>query len=140
VKPGPRPADAGGSSPSPTRLILDIDATLVTAHSEKKGAAGTYKGGFGFHPLLCFEAASREALSGVLRRGNAGSNTVSDHIEVLARALLQLPQSWHPGTLRLGPSHARLHQRRAQDRLSFLLGFALTEPLRSPVLAVPEPA
>ena len=44
------------------RLILDIDATLVTAHSDKEGAAGTYKGGFGFHPLLCFEATTGEAL------------------------------------------------------------------------------
>src|SRR5680860_821465 len=32
----------------PERLILDIDATLVPVHSEKEGAAGTYKGGFGF--------------------------------------------------------------------------------------------
>jgi len=45
----------------PRRLILDIDATLLTAHSEKEGAAGTYKGGFGFHPLLCFEATTGEA-------------------------------------------------------------------------------
>ena len=36
---------------APERVILDIDGTLVTAHSEKEGAAGTYKGGFGFHPL-----------------------------------------------------------------------------------------
>jgi hypothetical protein len=35
-------------------LILDLDATLVDAHSDKQGAAGTYKGGFGFHPLLAF--------------------------------------------------------------------------------------
>jgi hypothetical protein len=42
----------------PERVILDIDATLVAAHSEKEGAAGTYKRGFGFHPLLCFEATS----------------------------------------------------------------------------------
>ena len=51
----------------PRRLILDIDATLLTAHSEKEGAAGTCKGGFGFHPLLCFEATTAEALAGVLR-------------------------------------------------------------------------
>ncbi len=33
-------------------LVLDLDATLVTCHSEKEQAAPTYKGGFGFHPLL----------------------------------------------------------------------------------------
>lgn len=39
---------------APERVILDIDGTLLTAHSDKEGAAGTYKGGFGFHPLLCY--------------------------------------------------------------------------------------
>ena len=32
-------------------LVIDIDATLVTAHSDKDGTGGTYKGGCGFHPL-----------------------------------------------------------------------------------------
>ena len=59
-------ARAWGHAGHPGRLVLDIDATLLTAHSEKEGAAGNYKGGFGFHPLLCFEAASGEALAGVL--------------------------------------------------------------------------
>ncbi|AJC61675.1 transposase [Streptomyces sp. 769] len=31
-------------------LVLDLDATLVTCHSEKEAAAPTYKGGFGYHP------------------------------------------------------------------------------------------
>ncbi len=35
-------------------LIVDLDATLVTAHSEKQDAAPTYKRGFGFHPLCAF--------------------------------------------------------------------------------------
>ena len=39
---------------APERLTIDVDATLITAHSEKEGAAGTYKGGFGFHPLLAY--------------------------------------------------------------------------------------
>ena len=37
---------------APERLTIDVDATLITAHSEKEGAAGNYKGGYGFHPLL----------------------------------------------------------------------------------------
>ena len=63
---------------------------LVTAHSEKEGAAGNYKGCFGFHPLFCYLDQSGEALAGLLRSGNAGANTASDHIEVLAEALRQL--------------------------------------------------
>ena len=72
---------------APRRVVLDIDATLVTAHSDKEGAAGTYKGGYGFCPLVCFEAGTREAMSGLLRPGNAGANTAWDHIEVLCLAL-----------------------------------------------------
>jgi len=75
----------------PKDIVLDIDSTLVTSHSEKEGAAPTYKHGFGFHPMLCY--LGREPLSGILRPGNAGSNTADDHIEVLAEALLQLPEA-----------------------------------------------
>ena len=60
---------------TPERVILDLDATLVTAHSDKEQAAGTYKHGFGFHPLLAYEATTKEALAGILRPGNAGANT-----------------------------------------------------------------
>jgi hypothetical protein len=128
----------------PKRLILDIDATLITAHSEKEGAAGTYKHGFGFHPLLCFEAENGEALAGILRPGNAGANTASDHKEVLARALAQLPPgAVNPGTLvrtdSAGATHAftdAVHE----AGLSFSVSFDLTEPVRRAVLAVPESA
>ena len=45
---------SGSSHGAPERLTIDIDATLITAHSEKEGAAGNYKGGFGFHPLPAY--------------------------------------------------------------------------------------
>lgn len=32
---------------------MDVDASLLTAHSEKQGAAATYKHGFGFHRCWC---------------------------------------------------------------------------------------
>src|SRR5680860_618783 len=74
------------------RLILDIDATLVTAHSEKEGPADTYKGGVALHLLLCFAATRVDAPPGVLHPGNAASNTASDHLQVLRRTPLQLPR------------------------------------------------
>src|SRR6201993_2967644 len=64
---------------APGRLTIDVDATLVTAHSEKENAAGNYKHGFGFHPLGAYADETREALAMVLRPGNAGSNTAPDH-------------------------------------------------------------
>jgi hypothetical protein len=77
-----------GSSP----VILDIDASLVEIHTDgKEDAAPTYKGGFGFHPMFCFADATGEALAGVLRPGNAGANTVADHLDVLDAAIAQLP-------------------------------------------------
>ncbi|MFF5369719.1 transposase [Streptomyces sp. NPDC013187] len=79
-------------------LILDLDATLVTTHSEKEQAAATYQRGFGYHPLLCFLDNTGEALAGVLRPGNAGANTAADHIAVLDAALAQIPDAHRHGT------------------------------------------
>jgi hypothetical protein len=72
-------------------LVIDMDAALVTASSDKEGAAPTWKKGYGFHPLGAWLASTRECLAMLLRPGNAGSNTVTDHIEVLAAAIAQVP-------------------------------------------------
>jgi hypothetical protein len=129
---------------APERVILDLDGTLVTAHSDKEGAAGTYKGGFGFHPLLCYEATTEEALAGLLRPGNAGSNTASDHIELLERALAQLPaEQVGPGLLvradRAGATHDFVEHVAARG-LGFSVGLDLTERVRQAILALPEPS
>ena len=57
-------------------LVIDEAATIVVAHSEKEQAAATFKHSFGFHPVLAFCDNSNEALAGMLRPGNAGSNTM----------------------------------------------------------------
>ena len=76
-------------------LVIDLDATLVTAHSDKELAAPTFKRGYGFHPLCAFldhgAEGTGEPLAILLRPGNAGSNTASDHITVVKQALAQLP-------------------------------------------------
>src|SRR4051794_21561518 len=76
---------------APERVVIDIDATLIGSHSEKAGAAGTYKRGFGSYPLLAWLDDTREALAAILRPGNAGANTAADHIELVALALEQRP-------------------------------------------------
>ncbi len=78
--------------------MLDLDASLVDCHSEKENAAPTYKHGFGYHPLMAFCDNTGEFLAGVLRPGNAGANTASDHISVLDQALAQLPEQYRYGT------------------------------------------
>ena len=73
-------------------VVLDIDASLVEIHTEtKEGTGPTYKGGWGYHPMLCFADATGECLSSLLRPGNAAANTVSDHLDVLDAAIAQLP-------------------------------------------------
>jgi hypothetical protein len=70
--------------------VLDIDASLVPAHSDKEGAAPNRKG-FGLHPILMFCDNTDEHLLCRLRPGSAGANTASDHIEVSTEAIRQLP-------------------------------------------------
>ena len=99
---------AAGANPAPGGwLHIDIDATLTIDHSDnKENAAATWKKSFGHHPLLAFldrpEIAGGEALAGLLRKGNAGSNTAADHITVLEQALASLPADW-----RRGPNNPR---------------------------------
>jgi hypothetical protein len=92
---------AGAAPTAGQPLYIDIDATLVIDHSDNKAdAAPTWKKSFGHHPLLAFldrpEIAGGEALAGLLRKGNAGSNTAADHITVLQQALDSLPAQWRP--------------------------------------------
>jgi hypothetical protein len=88
-----RAAWAAGMDPG--FYVIDIDGTLVDAHSEKELATPTYKRGFGFYPLMAYLDATGEALAGMLRQGNAGSGTAEDHILVLEAALRQLPVDPH---------------------------------------------
>jgi hypothetical protein len=74
-------------------VVLDIDASLHQIHSEnKQETAANYKGGFGFHPIYCFADATGETLGVSLRPGNAGANTIADHVTVLDQAIGQLPE------------------------------------------------
>ena len=90
---GEQAPDHGVSPADP--LIVDVDATLVTAHSDKENAKPTFKKGYGFHPLCAFvdhgAQGTGELLAIQLRPGNAGSNTAADHIAVLRDAFRQLP-------------------------------------------------
>lgn len=94
VVPAPVAAAAAGEDAGP--LCLDLDATLVVAHSDDKdGAAKTYKRTFGFHPMtarLDRGDGTGEALAIELRKGNAGANNGADQIRILMRAFGQLPE------------------------------------------------
>jgi Transposase DDE domain group 1 len=127
--------DADASAP----LVIDVDATLVTAHSEKECAAPTFKRGFGFHPLWAFvdhgQQGTGEPLAFLLRAGNAGSNTVTDHKTVIRAALAQLPghRRGRKVLVRIdgaGGTHELLTWL-TRRRLSYSVGFALPGDLAS---------
>ena len=80
-----------GDAESCGPVVLDIDSTLVEAHSGNKDrAAAHHEGGFGFRPMLC-ATEHGGPLSVMLRPGNAAANSISDHIAVLDAAIGQLP-------------------------------------------------
>jgi len=123
------------------QVVIDIDATLVTAHSEKEGTAGTFKGGYGYHPINAYLDNTNEALAGILRPGNAGSNTAADHVALLDLALAQLPERWRakPILIRVdgaGFSHALIDHLSAQG-FQYCVGYPVTEAVRTAIAALP---
>jgi hypothetical protein len=135
-------------------LVIDVDATLVTVHSEKEHSAATFKGGWGYHPLLAFLDNTNEALAGILRPGNAGANTAADHIAITDLALAQIPDHARHGQPILiradgaGATKAWLTHLHALRRpiaegghgldLDYSVGFTMTEPVQQAILALPE--
>jgi len=93
--------------------------------------------------LLCFLDATGEALAGMLRPGNAGSNTAADHITVLGHALQQIPEQHRYGSPILvrsdsaGSSYEFLaHIRSLRDNgvdTRFSVGVAITKPIRAAI-------
>ena len=96
-----RPTTAGeqpSQAPRPV-VVVRVDATLIEADSNKAGAAGTFKGGFGFHPLTAWCTNVGDNLAVMLRPGNAGSFTAADHVLVPGAAIGQIPARWRTDVL-----------------------------------------
>jgi Transposase DDE domain group 1 len=122
--------------------MLDFDATPITAHSDEEGAAGHYKGGFGFNPLLV--SCGREVLAAILRPGNAGANNADDHLQVFEAALEQLPPAALEGPIlarsdSAGASHALADACR-ETGVRFSFGYAIDARVREAILALPNAA
>ncbi len=127
---------------APERVILDFDATPVSIHSEKELAAGHYKDGYGFNPLLV--SLGREVLAGVLRPGNAAAGNAQDHLDVLELALEQIPESALDGPMlarsdSAGASHDFASGCR-ETRIRFSLGYPVNSTVREQILTLEETA
>jgi hypothetical protein len=129
-------------------MAIDMDATLITAHSDKDGAAPTWKKGYGFHPLAAWCINTRECLAMLLRPGNAGSNTFADRREVLSAALRQVPARLRRRLLiridGAGASHDLighlLGMSSPQWKVMFTCGWAITEADEAAITALPADA
>jgi hypothetical protein len=128
-------------------VVLDVDATIVVAHSEKELAAPTFKKTFGFHPLAVWCDNTQELLAGMLRTGKAGSNTAADHITVLTDAISQIPAGHRKKMLvrcdGAGASHDLLDWLTEQGKvggrsLEYSVGFPVTEKVRDAIALVPK--
>ncbi|MFD7602034.1 IS1380 family transposase [Streptomyces mirabilis] len=140
---------AGATAPNAgDKVVVDIDGVLILAHSEKQDAAATWKKTFGHHPLFAFvdhgPEGSGEPVAGLLRPGNAGSNTAADHIEAARLALARLPKKHRRGRRTLirtdfgGGTHEFLNWLTARGRwLSYSVGMVATEQIHQAVLLVP---
>jgi hypothetical protein len=141
---GPNAPDHGRDVAHP--LVIDVDATLVTAHSEKEKAAATFKRGFGFHPLCAFvdhgTQGTGEPVAVLLRAGNAGSNTATDHLQVISEALAQIPGSTRSKSVLVridgaGGSH-KVIEALTRRRLAYSVGFTLPENTPDLLKLIPE--
>ncbi|MBU4213495.1 MAG: IS1380 family transposase [Actinobacteria bacterium] len=144
-------ATAGANAPDHARdavhpLVIDLDATLVTAHSEKQNAAPTFKRGFGFHPLCAFVDHGPDGtgvpVAVLLRAGNAGSNTAADHLTVISQALAQIPGNTRGKSVLVridgaGSSH-KVIEALTRRRLAYSVGFTLPDNTPDLLKLIPE--
>jgi hypothetical protein len=139
---GERAPGAGGGL-----IPVDIDATIVLAHSEKEKAAPTWKRTYGFHPLAAFAdhgaGAGGEPLAMLLRAGNAGSNTAAEHIGATRLALAQLPRRGRRRVLVRTDSGGGTRDfvtwlASPSRRLHYSVGMTITEDMQHAILALPE--
>ena len=128
-------------------LPIDIDATILIAHSDKENATPTYKRTFGHAPLLAYldhgEGGTGEPLAVLLRPGRANANNAADNITVLRDALTQLPEADRDRVLvrtdAAGGTHAFLAAV-TELGLEYSVGFAITAPIAAAVRDLPERA
>jgi hypothetical protein len=130
-------------------VTVDLDATIVIAHSEKEEACPTWKKTFGFHPMTAWadhgQDGNGEPLALVLRPGNAGSNTAADHIETARLALAQLPRRLRRKVLVRADSGGGTHEflqwlTARSRRLHYSVGMVITGAMRDTIGQVPADA
>ncbi|MFT4286905.1 IS1380 family transposase [Nocardioides sp.] len=129
------------------QVVVDIDATLVGAHSDKENAEPTYKRGYGFHPMTSSIDHGAHGTGDVgvinLRPGRASAWDSTDHITCLDDTLAQLPDNERAQVLVRtdtgGCSKAFL--RHITDLgLEYSIGFGGSNAVKAAIEAIPDQA
>ena len=130
-----------------SQVIVDIDATLVTAHSDKEGAEPTFKRGFGFAPMCTFvdhgQHGTGEPLAIDLRPGKASPWNSADHLATLEAALAQLPDGEQQQVLVRADTGAcsKVFLHHITDAgLEYSIGFQAQDTVKAAIEAIPEQA
>jgi hypothetical protein len=142
-----RPLDGRTGDRDGGQVIVDLDVTLVRAHSEKEGAEPTYKRGFGFAPMCAFvdhgDHGSGETLLVDLRPGRASAFDTATHLAALDGALSQLPAAERDQVLvrtdSAGASKAFLHYI-SDLGLEYSTGFTVGETVKTALDQLPAQA
>jgi hypothetical protein len=141
------PASKVADSDLGKTVVIRLDASVVIAHSEKSMAAPTFKRTFGHHPLTAWCDNTGESLAVMLRAGNAGSNTVADHVQVLTAAIAQIPPTHRrdllitcdgAGATRDLLAHITTLNAAPGRRVHYTVGFDLDERARTVIHQVPD--
>ena len=127
---------------------IRLDATVVTAHSDKELAEPNFKG-FGHHPLIAACDNTAEPLAWMLRPGSAGSNTAADHLaparrrdhRAPARAAAEADDHLRRGRRQPcpGPGAGRLASRHGYQ-VTYSVGWELAAREKAAIGKVPEAA
>ncbi len=147
---------ADGRTSTAAVTVIRLDATLIEAASNKANAAGTYRGGWGFHPLTAWCSNIGDNLAVMLRPGNAGSFTAADHLAVLDAAIAQVPAAYrrdllvtvdgagashalitHLTQLNTAAEHAGRHGGRGR-RVEYSIGWPVDERTMKAIALAPE--
>lgn len=124
-------------------VIIDIDATPVTAHSENEYATPTYKRASGFTRCVRSSTTARPVPVKLWPSSCGpviGANTAADHNYIVNQALAQLLQvnTYRPGKKALvrtdsaGGTHEFLNHLHSR-RLAYSLGFGLTDTIAAAI-------
>ena len=101
---------------------------------------------YGLHPIVVSVANTGDVLAVLLRNGNAGSNTVVDHIAVLTEAIAQIPVRYRKKIIfradGAGATKDLLSWIKAEAAVRgytwhYSVGFDVTESVRTAITEVP---